>query len=55
MKLLLLCIALIRQAHSIFPIPSEDFFKITYPSIDLQKALYELGKQKNEASPLPSR
>jgi hypothetical protein len=36
-------------------IPSEDFFKITYPSIDLQKALYELGKQKNEAPPLPSR
>ena len=33
-------------------IPSEDFFKITYPSIDLQKALYELGKQKKEGRPI---
>jgi energy-coupling factor transporter ATP-binding protein EcfA2 len=33
-------------------IPSEDFFKITYPSIDLQKALHELGKQKKEGRPI---
>lgn len=33
-------------------IPSEDFFKITYPSIDLQKAFHELGKQKKEGRPI---